>query len=111
MAEESEGCLGRERRRDVSLPRQHASSWVRIGILALPLSGVLTLGGLLNRYDTPNPRVDAEAAAQTTSSTSFFVVQFVGNILGLTLLIFGLLALTTYLANTRARGLALTAMV
>ena len=110
-AEESEGRLGREQRRDVSLPRQPTRSWVRIGILALPLSGVLILVGLLSRYDTPNPRVDAEAAAQTASSTGFFVGQFVGNILGLTLLIFGLLALTTYLANTRARGLALAAML
>jgi hypothetical protein len=69
------------------------------------------LVGLLSRYGTPNPRVDAEAAAQSASSTGFFVGQFVGNVLGLTLLIFGLLALTTYLANTRARGVALAAMV
>jgi hypothetical protein len=100
-----------EQRREVSLRRQPTSGWVRIGILALPLSGVLTLVGLLSRYGMLNPRVDAEAAAQSASSNSFIVGQFVGNILGLTLLIFGLLALTAYLANTRARGLALTAMV
>jgi hypothetical protein len=79
-------------------------NFVRFGILALPLSGVLTLVGLLSRYSTPNPRVDAEAAAQAASSIGFFVGQFVGSILGLILLIFGLLALTAYLANTRARG-------
>jgi hypothetical protein len=110
-ADESGGHSSQEQRREVSLPRQPISSLVRIGILALPLSGVLTLVGLLSRYGTPNPRADAEAAAQSASSTGFIVGQFVGNILGLTLLIFGLLALTTYLANTRARGLALTAMI
>jgi hypothetical protein len=109
-ADESGGSSSQEQRREVSLPRQPTSSWVRIGILTLPLSGVLTLVGLLNRYGTPNPRVDAKAAAESASSTGFIVGQFVGNILGLTLLIFGLLALTAYLANTRARELALTAM-
>ncbi|HEX6708894.1 MAG TPA: hypothetical protein VF068_01060 [Rubrobacter sp.] len=34
-----------------------------------------------------------------------------GNIVGLALLIFGILALTTYLANTRARRLAVVAMI
>jgi hypothetical protein len=110
-AAESGGSSSREQRREVSPPREPSSNWVRIGILALPLSGVLTLVGLLSRYDTPNARVDAEAAAQSASSSGFIVGQFVGNILGLTLLIFGILALTAYLANTYARGLALTAMV
>lgn len=67
--------------------------------------------GLLSRYNTPNPRVDPEAAARAASSMSYFVTQLVGNVLGLTLLIFGVLALTAYLANTRARGLALAAMI
>ena len=84
---------------------------VRVGILALPVAGLLGLVGLLSRYNTPNPRVDPEAAARTASSTGYFVTQFVGNVLGLTLLIFGVLALTAYLANTRARGLARAAMI
>ena len=84
---------------------------MRVGILALPLSGLLTLWGLLGRYNVPNPRVDFEAAAQTTSSTSFFVSQFVGNIVGLALLILGIFALTAYLANSRARRPAVAAMI
>jgi hypothetical protein len=79
--------------------------------LTLPLAGLLGLVGLLSRYVTPNPRVDPEAAARTASSMNYFVSQFVGNVVGLTLLIFGVLALTAYLANTRARRLALAAMV
>jgi hypothetical protein len=84
---------------------------LRLGILALPISGMLTLVGLLGRYDTPNPRIDSEAAARTAASAGYFVSQFVGNVVGLTMLVFGILALTTYLANTRAKNLALGSMI
>lgn len=87
------------------------SRLVRAGILALPVSGLLGLVALISRYGTPNARVDPGAAARAASSFSFFVTQFVGNILGLTLLIFGILALTVFLANTRSRNLALAAMI
>ena len=56
------------------------SNLVRVGILALPVAGLLGLVGLLGRYNTPNPRVDPEAAARTASSTGYFVTQFVGNV-------------------------------
>jgi hypothetical protein len=93
------------------LLQQHTSNVIRFGILTLPLSGLLTLVGLLGRYNVPNPRDDPKGAVQASGSTEYFVSQLVGNVLGLTLLIFGLLALTAYLANTRSRGLALAAMV
>jgi hypothetical protein len=86
-----------------------ANNLIRLGILALPLAGVLSLVGLLSRYDTPNPRIDPEAAARTAASAGYFASQFLGNVVGLTMLIFGVLALTAYLANTRARKLALAA--
>jgi hypothetical protein len=92
-------------------PPQHASGLVRIGILALPLAGLLALGGLLGRYNIPNPRVDPVAAAKTAGSTGYFLSQLLGNVLGLTLLIFGVLALAAYLENTRARVFARAAMV
>ena len=66
---------------------------------------------LIGRYGTPNASVDPRAAARTASSLGFFVTQFVGNVLGLTLLIFGILALTVYLSNTRARRFAVAAMI
>lgn len=88
-----------------------ANNLIRLGILALPLAGLLSLVGLLSRYDTPNSRIDPEKAARTAASASYFVSQFIGNVVGLTLLIFGVLALTAYLANTRARKLALGAMI
>jgi hypothetical protein len=84
---------------------------VRLGILALPVSGVLGLVALIGRYGTPNASVDPKAAARTASSLGYFVTQFVGNVLGLTLLIFGILALTVYLSNTRARRFAVAAMI
>jgi hypothetical protein len=84
---------------------------LRLGILALPLSGVLTLVGVISRYNTPNPRVDPEAAARAAGSAGYFVSQFVGNVVGMTMLIFGILALTTYLGRTRVRNLALVAMI
>ena len=91
--------------------RRQTNNLVTFGILALPLSGLLTLWGLLGRYTAPNPRVDFEAAAKVASSTSFIVSQFVGNIGGLALLILGIFALTAYLANSRARSLAVAAMI
>lgn len=92
------------------MPQQH-TNLVRFGILALPLAGLLVLFGLVANYDVPDPRIDPRGAAQVLSSTGYFVSQFVGNIVGFTLLIFGVLALTSYLANTRVKGLALGAMV
>ncbi len=91
--------------------QRHTRSLIRIGILALPLAGLLALVGLLANYNVPDPRVDPRGAAQSLSSTGYFVSQFVGNVVGLTLLIFGVIALTAYLANTRVKGLALSAMV
>jgi len=66
---------------------------------------------MIGRYGVLNPRDDPRGAVQAAGSTAYFVSQFVGNVLGLTLLIFGVIALTAYLANTRVRALALAAMV
>ena len=91
--------------------RDRSSTLIRLGILALPAAGLLGLVGLLSRYSVPNPRVDPEAAARFASSSHYFASQFAGNVVGLTLLIFGILALTAFLSETRVRGLALAAMI
>jgi hypothetical protein len=57
-----------------------ASNLIRLGILALPLAGLLSLVGLLSRYGTPNPRIDTEAAARTAASAGYFVSQYIGNV-------------------------------
>jgi hypothetical protein len=91
--------------------RDRSGSLIRVGILALPAAGLLGLVGLLSRYGVPNPRVDPEAAARFASSSHYFASQFAGNVVGLTLLIFGILALTAFLSETRVRRLALAAMI
>ena len=93
------------------LGQDNTHTLLRIGILALPVSGVLTLVGLIGRYNMPSPRLDPKAAAQAASTSGYVVSQFVGNVLGLTLLIFGVLALTVYLAKTRVERVALAAMI
>ena len=90
--------------------RQDSTTLVRIGILVLPLSGLLTLTGLLGSYGEPEARVDVKAAAQAAASTGYFVSQLT-NIVSLIALIFGVMALAAYLAHTRARVVALVAMV
>ena len=91
--------------------RNRSGSLIRLGILAQPAAGLLGLVGLISRYNVPNPRVDPEAAARFASSSYYFASQFAGNVVGLTLLIFGILALTAFLSETRVRGLALAAMI
>ena len=93
------------------LRQSNTHTLIRLGILALPVSGVLTLVGLIGRYDMPSPRLDPKAAAQAASTTGYVVSQFLGNVLGLALLIFGVLALTVYLAETRVKRVALAAMI
>ena len=66
-------------------------NFVRLGILALPVPATDT-GGLIGRNDMPNPRLAPKQAAEAASSGVYVVSQFVGNVLGLTLLIFGVLA-------------------
>jgi hypothetical protein len=90
--------------------RRNATNLVRVGILVLPLSGFLALAGTLGSYGVPAARVDVRAAAQAASSTGYFVSQL-ANILSLTALIFGVMALAAYLASTRVRRVALAAMV
>ena len=93
------------------MSRNRSGSLIRLGILALPAAGLLGLVGLISRYNVPNPRVDPEAAARFASSSHYFASQFAGNVVGMTLLIFGILALTAFLSETRVRGLALVAMI
>jgi hypothetical protein len=91
---------------------QNYTGLVRAGILALPVSGLLTLAGTVgNLLLIPNPQVDPAGAARVAGTTGFFAMQFASNVLGVTLLIFGLIALFGCLMNTRGGRLASFAMV
>lgn len=90
---------------------QSNAGLVRLGILALPLAGLLSLVGVLGDLGSPDPEVDPRGAAQAAVTTGYFLTQFVGNTLSVTLAIFGLIALFAYLADTRMGRLATWAMV
>jgi hypothetical protein len=84
----------------------NVGGWVRIGLLALPLYGLLTLWTTF--IHQPDPNTDFEAYARYVSTTNYLVDHLFGSILGVTLAIFGAVALGVYLSSRRS---ALTAMV
>ena len=82
--------------------------WVGIGLLGLPLYGVLTFFSSLNPQPDPNTHYDAWARFVTTD---FYLLKhlFV-SIFSTILVIFGTFALGTYLATSRAGRMGLVAM-
>ncbi len=92
------------------MPSQNAGL-IRLGILALPLAGLLALVGLYSSVQLGTGGILATGDNQAIVSSGYFVSDLVGNGLALTLLIFGVMALYAYLANSSVRALALGAMV
>ena len=87
----------------------NTANWVRLGLLALPVYGLLTCWGTLtNRLD---PNADFDAYARYISSTSYLVNHLVVSILGRVPAIFGANALGVYFAGGRAGRTALFPMV
>ena len=84
----------------------NVGTWVRIGLLTLPLYGLLTLWTTF--IHQPNPNADFEVYARYVSATNYLVDHLFGSILGVMLAIFGAVALSVYLSSRRS---ALTAMV
>jgi hypothetical protein len=82
--------------------------WIGIGLLCLPIYGVLTFFSSLNPQPDPNTHYDAWARFVTTD---FYLLKhlFV-SILSTILVIFGTFALGTYLATSRAGRMGLVAM-
>ena len=85
------------------------TKWIGIGLLGLPLYGVLTFLSSLNPQPDPNTHYDAWARFVTTDA---YVLKhlFVSD-LGVILAIFGTFALGAYLARSRAGRMGLVAMV
>jgi hypothetical protein len=84
----------------------NVGTWVRVGLFALPLYGLLTLWTTF--IHQPDPNTDFEAYARYVSTTNYLVDHLFGSILGVTLAIFGAVALGVYLSSRRS---ALIAMV
>jgi len=84
----------------------NVARWVHVGLLALPLYGVLTLWTTF--IHQPDPNADFEAYARYVSTTNYLVDHLFGSILGVMLAIFGAVALGIYLSSLRS---ALVGMV
>jgi hypothetical protein len=82
--------------------------WIGIGLLGLPLYGVLTFFSSLDPQPDPNTHYDAWARYVTTDS--FLLTHLFLSDLGLILAIFGTFALGAYLAGSRAGRMGLVAM-
>ena len=82
--------------------------WIGIGLLGLPLYGVLTFFSSLDPQPDPNTHYDAWARYVTTDS--YVLTHLFLSDLGLILAIFGTFALGAYLATSRAGRMGLVAM-
>jgi hypothetical protein len=88
----------------------NTTNWIRIGLLALPISGLLTFWATLTPQ--PNPSTDFEAWACFVSTTEYLISHLLGTMLGIILTILGVIALGAYLAKRGRSGrLGLVAMV
>ena len=82
--------------------------WIGIGLLGLPLYGILTFFSSLDPQPDPNTHYDAWARYVTTDS--YVLTHLFLSDLGLILAIFGTFALGAYLATSRAGRMGLVAM-
>jgi hypothetical protein len=87
----------------------NTANWIRLGLLALPLYGLLTFWTTLDPQ--PDPSTDLEAWARYVSTNYYVLKHLLGSGLGLIFAIFGVFALGAYLAKGRAGRLGLVAMV
>src|ERR687898_605518 len=88
---------------------QDTTNWIRLGLLALPIYGVLTFWSNLDPQ--PDPNTHYEAWSRYVTTDHYVLTHVFGSILGLILAIFGTLALGAYLTRSRAARLGLVAMV
>jgi hypothetical protein len=86
-------------------------NWIRIGLLAVPISGLLTIWSTL--IPQPNPTTEFQAWSRFVTTTEYLISHLLGTNLGIILLIFGVIALGAYLAKEGGRSgrLGLLAMV
>jgi hypothetical protein len=87
---------------------------VRLGLVTLPLAGLLatwaTIAGS-TFLDFTDAGVDPGEAARAYSSLGYFLSQFLGYVVGLTLLTLGIFALTVYLVELRGERWVLGATI
>src|ERR671916_2718231 len=88
---------------------QDTANWIRLGLLALPLYGVLTFFSSLDPQPDPNTHYEAWSRFVTTDGYALkhLFLTLLGTIFG----IFGTIALGAYLTRSRAGRMGLWAMV
>lgn len=84
---------------------------IRLGMLALPLAGLLALAGLYSALELGSGGILATGDSRAIVSAGYFASAFLGNVLALTVLIFGVVALHAFLANGGEKVLATGAMI
>src|ERR671913_2277867 len=87
---------------------------VRLGLLTLPLAGLLLTWAAIATsafFDFTGARLGPEEVARASTSLGYFLSQFVGYVVGLTLLSVGVFALTIYLSEFRRERWTMVAMV
>jgi hypothetical protein len=91
----------------MSIP--NTTRWIGIGLLALPLYGLMTFFSSLNPQPDPNTHYEAWSRFVTTDSYTLkhLFLTLLGTIFG----IFGTIALGAYLTRIRAGRMGLWAMV
>src|SRR5215210_4530302 len=87
----------------------NTTKWIGIGLLGLPLYGVLTFWSSLDPQ--PDPNTQYETWAHYVSTNYYVLKHLLGSILGVVFAIFGTFALGAYLARSRAGRLGMVAMV
>ena len=83
--------------------------WIGIGLLGLPLYGVLTFFSSLDPQPDPNTRYEAFSRFVTTDG--YVLKHLFASVLGVIFVIFGTFALGAFLTRSRAGRLGLVAMV
>jgi len=85
------------------------TNWIRAGLLALPLYGLLTFATTFDAQ--PDQAKEPEAWARYVGSTSYLVTHLFAATGGTILAIFGVFALGAYLSTGRSGRIGLAAMV
>ena len=83
--------------------------WMGIGLLGLPLYGVMTFLSSLNPW--PDPNTHYEAWARVVTTNGYVLKHLLLSDLGIILVIFGMFALGAYLTRSRAGRMGLWTMV
>ncbi len=81
------------------MPAANIGGWIRIGVWALPVYGLLTFWATFTHE--PDRQNEVEAYARFISTNSYLAHHLLGSILGTILVIFGVIALAVWLANRR----------